>query len=108
LEESSVGTPDKWHTHLGVVLLVLLQQVHAQLGQVDEVFELLGRRYLHVAAKVFCWVIGVIFWGLVFGFILKKMLNKDEWGWSWFSYDIEVSSMIFVMTDENWCWFNCF
>ena len=38
--------------YLGIKLLVLPEQVHAELGQSDEVLELPGRRHHHLADHV--------------------------------------------------------
>lgn len=44
----------KRKTHLGVVLFVLLQQVDAQLGEVDEIIEFLVRRHNLLTSEVLC------------------------------------------------------
>jgi hypothetical protein len=41
-------------THFCVELLVLAEEVHTQVGQPDEVFQLAGRRDYHLAHHVFC------------------------------------------------------
>lgn len=40
--------------YLGVVFLVLLQQIHAQFRQVDQIFELLGGRNFVGTSQIVC------------------------------------------------------